>query len=67
MTETDAHLHKHNDSSLATTGEKCTIDLGMWTILIYLAKSGKKMKRTIKETLMMNEIFLFLLFYKIFL
>lgn len=41
VTETDAHLHKHNDSILATTGEKCTIDLGVWTILIYLAKSGK--------------------------
>lgn len=45
MTETDAHLHKHNDSSLAIRGEKCTIDLGVWTILIYLAKSGKKIEK----------------------
>jgi len=38
----------------------------MWTIFTYLTKS-EKMKKAIKETLMMNESFQFLPFHKIFL
>lgn len=56
----------HNYSCVAATGKKCTIDLGMWTIFIYLTKS-EKTKKAIKDTLLMNESFLFLLFHKIFL
>lgn len=66
VTETNAYPHKHNDSCVATTGKKCTIDLGTRTIFIYLTKS-EKMKKAIKETLLMNESFLFLLFHTTFL
>lgn len=48
----------------------CTIDCGMWNISIYLTTSEKKKekkKEAIKETLLMNEGFLFLLLHKIFL
>lgn len=39
VAETDAYLHKHNDFSVAPTGRNCTINLGMWTILIYILYS----------------------------
>lgn len=45
VTETSAHLHKHDDPGVATAGKMCTIDLDMWNISIYLTKSEKKKKR----------------------
>lgn len=67
VTETGAHLHKHDDSGVATARKICTTDLGMGNISIYLTKPEKRKKKAIKETLLMNEGFLFLLFHKIFL
>lgn len=36
--ETNAYPHKYDDCSIATTRRKCTIDLSMWTIFIYLTE-----------------------------
>lgn len=66
VTKTNAYPHKHSDSCVTTVGKKYTIDLGKWTIFTYLT-TREKMKKAIKETLLMNESFLFLLFHKIFL